>query len=161
MYAATHLKWHFLRWDTNRVSVLQAIDVKYWFHFNIFQQVNIPIYCWFNSHSCWWEFFWACRLIPILSGFIHMGGSINGGTPQSSSIFIGFSLINHPFFWCSSMTMEPPKSGGLWHWFTHIEPLYPIFVGALSPVNPMILPLFVGTSIPWFHGFIMIYHYPQ
>ena len=35
-----------------------------------------------------------------------MGGSWNGGTPKSS-IWVGFSVINHPF-WGTPMTMETP-----------------------------------------------------
>ena len=40
------------------------------------------------------------------SGCQYMGVSVNGGTPKSS-ILIGFSTMNHPF-WCVSLFLETP-----------------------------------------------------
>ena len=38
-----------------------------------------------------------------------MGVSLNGGTPKSS-ILIGFSIINHPFWWFPPYFRKPPYS---------------------------------------------------
>ena len=65
---------------------------------------------------CWWKkscTSWGWQLLPLFTGFYtsqvvvwdffhqqylgYMGVSENGGTPKSS-ILIGFSIINHPFW---------------------------------------------------------------
>ena len=41
---------------------------------------------------------------------VHMGVSLNGGFPPNSSILIGFSIINHPF-WGTTILGNPH----IWH----------------------------------------------
>ena len=57
---------------------------------------------WTNLHSVMLmddihDFIVGISRMPFLSGWTHMGVSLNGGTPKSS-ILIGFSIINHPFW---------------------------------------------------------------
>ena len=74
-------------------------------------------------------------LLPFLSRY--MGVSLNGGTPKSS-IFIGFSIINHPF-WGITIFGN-----------THITPL---FWGYFHPCYPFIFrPLIIGLWTSFYNN---------
>lgn len=53
------------------------------------------------------------RLIVLVSKDqrFDMDVSENRGFPPKSSIFFGFSLLNHPFFW-APLVLETPTSNG-------------------------------------------------
>ena len=62
----------------------------------------IMLYC-FNCvcqlfvHVVWFIYCLSISCIPVVNIYIYMGVSKNNGTPKSS-ILIGFSIINHPFW---------------------------------------------------------------
>ena len=70
-----------------------------------------------------------------------LGVSLNGGTPKSS-IFIGFSIINHPFwgtFFFGNTQLIGKKnliglmiSGGVVRWINYIYIVYPWILGILD-----------------------------
>ena len=65
------------------------------------------------------------RLIVLVSKDqrFDMDVSENRGFPPKSSIFLGFSLLNHPFFW-APLVLETPTSNGdefWWYFFGEIK----------------------------------------
>ena len=60
---------------------------------------------------------WKMVINPVVGFYTtttripHMGVSINGGTPQIIHVWMGFSLINHPF-WVSPILGNPIWDGG-------------------------------------------------
>ncbi len=60
-----------------------------------------------------WEWHGECRVALIT----HMGVSQNRGTPKSS-ILIGFSLINHPFWGTTIFPYKNPWNWYIWYRYT-------------------------------------------
>ena len=70
-----------------------------------------------------------CSLIVYI--YIYMGVSTNNGTPKSS-ILIGFSIINHPFW-------DTPIFGNIHIYvYTHVVQSSPIFMGQSHTQVPKI-----------------------
>ena len=89
--------------------------------------------------------------VPEIKRFLsQMGVSVNGGTPRSS-ISIGFSIMNHPFW--GTPILETPRCRDIHFWSTRfisqeLESSFHKFVKMLFSIIPALCMIHVSTTAP-------------